>query len=116
MALYIDFASKCGRRVLILGDGLEKPSMGRHPYDLSLDSPTSPCRPTRACFSGWGCTFGGLVGLTLARNYAELSVPFGGASPSLIAELLRQFIAAETGADPNEITQETRVPQGLNIY
>lgn len=64
-----------------------------------------------------GCeTFGDLVRLTLALNYAELSARFGGASPSLITELLMQLIAAEIGADSDEITPETRVPQGLNIY
>lgn len=60
-------------------------------------------------------TFGDLVRLTLARNYATFATQYGAVSDNQILTLLTHLIAAETNIDIKEVTPETRIPQGLNI-
>jgi hypothetical protein len=60
-------------------------------------------------------TFGGLVKVVLARNFAILASQHGDTSEDEIASLLRQLIAVEVGVNSSEITLDTRVPEDLDI-
>lgn len=61
-------------------------------------------------------TVGELATVTLARNYAKLATEVGGSSPTELLSVLRQLIAVEIGRKVEEISAETRFPEGLNIY
>jgi hypothetical protein len=60
-------------------------------------------------------TFGDLVRLALARNYAVFASQYGASSEEQILLLLRQLIAGVVSIDVKDIKPETRIPQGLNI-
>lgn len=61
-------------------------------------------------------TFGDLVKLTLARNYAKIASEHGASFEREVLQALRQLIAAEEGIDVKEISAETLFPEGLHIY
>lgn len=60
-------------------------------------------------------TFGDLVRLALARNYAVFASQYGASSEEQILLLLRQLIAGVVSIDVKDIKPETRIPQGLDI-
>jgi hypothetical protein len=61
-------------------------------------------------------SFGDLVKLTLARNYAGIASEYGVSSEREVLLLLRQLIAAEESIDVEEILPDTLFPEGLKIY
>jgi hypothetical protein len=61
-------------------------------------------------------SFGDLVKLTLARNYAGIASEYGVSSKREVLLLLRQLIAAEESIDVEEILPDTLFPEGLKIY
>jgi hypothetical protein len=63
-----------------------------------------------------GCeTFGGLVKLVLARNYATFASQYGLTSQDEITSLLCRLIALEVGLNQTDITPTTHIPGDLNI-
>jgi len=60
-------------------------------------------------------SFGDLVKLTLARNYAGIASEHGVSSEREVLLLLRQLIAAEESIDVQEILPDTLFPEGLKI-
>jgi hypothetical protein len=61
-------------------------------------------------------SFGDLVKLTLARNYAGIASEYGVSSKREVLLLLRQLIVAEESIDVEEILPDTLFPEGLKIY
>jgi hypothetical protein len=61
-------------------------------------------------------TFGDLVKLALARNYAKIAATHGAASEKEVVQSLLQLIAAETAADVEKLSPDTLFPEGLHIY
>lgn len=63
-----------------------------------------------------GCkTFGDLVKVVLARNYATFASRYGSTSQDELTLLLCRLIALETGLNPTDVSQATRIPGDLNI-
>jgi hypothetical protein len=63
-----------------------------------------------------GCeTFGGLVKLVLARNYATLASQYGSTSQVEVTSLLCKLIALQVGLHPADLSGATRIPDDLNI-
>jgi hypothetical protein len=63
-----------------------------------------------------GCeTFGSLVKMVLARNYATFASRYGHTSLDEVAALLCQLIAVEVGLNPADVKPTTRIPGDLNI-
>jgi hypothetical protein len=61
-------------------------------------------------------SFGGLVRVSLARNYAAFASQNGGPSEGSVVEALRQLAAAQAGIDLEKFGPETRIPNDLDIY
>src|ERR1700723_796329 len=63
-----------------------------------------------------GCeTFGGLVKIVLARNYAAFASRYGNAPLDEVAALLCQLIAVEVGLNPVDVTPDPPIPSDLDI-
>jgi len=58
-------------------------------------------------------TFGGLVTVVSAHNYAALG---GSSGENDVLKAIRQLISMQLGIDLEEISPETRIPHDLNIY
>jgi hypothetical protein len=69
----------------------------------------------RSINSEWE-TVGGLAKAVLALNYAAFAVPHGSSRERGIVPGLRFLVAAGAGLDIEKITEETRIPNDLNIY
>jgi hypothetical protein len=67
-------------------------------------------------FPGRCESFGDLVTLALARNYAKLAATHGGSSEKQVAHLLLELIAAETSLDMEKLSLDSRFPEDLHIY
>ncbi len=64
-----------------------------------------------------GCvTFGDLTKLVLARNYGNIAAKGGGSSENELMQALLQLVAAETAADLQKLSSNTRFPEDLGIY
>jgi hypothetical protein len=61
-------------------------------------------------------TFGGLVRVVLARNYAAFASQSGSSCEGGVVKALRQLTATQLGENLEQILPETRIPQDLNIY
>lgn len=61
-------------------------------------------------------TFGGLVKVVLARNYAFFATEGGSSCDRGVLSALRQLTAMQSGVELEKISPETRIPQDLNIY
>jgi hypothetical protein len=61
-------------------------------------------------------TFGDLIKLLLARNYAQIASMHGGSSQREVLLVLRQLVAAEESIDVEEVVSNTLFPEGLKIY
>jgi hypothetical protein len=61
-------------------------------------------------------TFGGLVRVVLARNYAAFASQSGSSCEGGVVKALRQLTATQLGEDLEQILPETRIPHDLNIY
>jgi hypothetical protein len=77
---------------------------------LKLLSPLARTFP-RSCES-----FGDLVKLTLARNYARIASEYGVSNEQEVLQALRQLISAEQSIDLREVAPDTLFPEGLKIY
>jgi len=69
----------------------------------------------RSINSEWE-TVGGLAKAVLALNYAAFAVPHGSSRERGIVPGLRFLVAAGASLDIEKITEETRIPNDLNIY
>jgi hypothetical protein len=58
-------------------------------------------------------TFGGLVAFVAAHNFAALG---GDSSENSVLKALQQLIALQLGIDREAVSQNTRIPDDLNIY
>ena len=64
-----------------------------------------------------GClTFSDLTKLVLARNYGNIAAKHGMSPTKEIMQALLQLIAAEAAGDIEELSSDTRFPEGLGIH
>jgi hypothetical protein len=61
-------------------------------------------------------TFGDLTKLVLARNYGNITAKHGLSSEKELMHALLQLVAAETAADVETLSSDTRFPEDLGIY
>jgi hypothetical protein len=61
-------------------------------------------------------TCGGLAEVILARNYAAIATENGSRRGAEVLWALRQLVATEMVMNIEQVSPDTRIPQGLNIY